>query len=133
MPRGLGSPRFRAALELIQGRGPAVFQARLAGGLELSVEEWRAARLWAASRQGSLRLYAPSLSRRDRDLAGVETVDSLGAAVRSWLEVRGERDLAVLPHGAAAVPRLAAAVSLPPAAPAAPAPAMVPRTERALP
>jgi lactate racemase len=101
---GFGSAEFRAAQQRLQSLGPDAFLQTLLAKAFADVDEWQTEMQLKSMRAGHVQLYTTGLDDEEKRLTGVETIDSVDAAVAAALARAGDRDLAVIPEGPYVVP-----------------------------
>jgi nickel-dependent lactate racemase len=101
---GIGSPEYREAQRRLLARGVDGFFADISRKSHADIDEWQTQMQLKPMRRGSVHLYTTGLLGADRELTGVNLVDSVSAAVlRSTQETRA-LDVAVIPEGPYVVP-----------------------------
>ena len=103
---GLGSAAYRAAQQRLRDEGAQRFLASLLAKPLADVDEWESEMQLKAQRAARVQLKS-ELAAQDRDLTGVECVDSVEHAVRRSVQASGDRAVAVIPEGPYVVPRFA--------------------------
>ena len=103
---GLGSPAYRAAQRRLRNDGAARFLACLRNKPRADVDEWESEMQLKAQRAARVQLVS-GLGARDRELTGVECVESVEHAVRRSVRASGEAAVAVIPEGPYVVPHVA--------------------------
>ena len=103
---GLGSPAYRAAQRRLRRDGPARFLASLQDKPRADVDEWETQMQLRAQHAARVQLVS-GLGAGDRQLTGVECVDSVEHAVRRSVRASGDDAVAVIPEGPYVVPLLA--------------------------
>jgi nickel-dependent lactate racemase len=101
---GFGSPEFRAAQQRMQTLGPDAFLQSLLAKNLADVDEWQTEMQLKSMRAGHVQLYTTGLDAEEMNLTGVETIDSVDAAIAAALERAGDPALAVIPEGPYVVP-----------------------------
>ena len=100
---GLGSDAYRDAQRRLIAGGPDAFLAALLAKRFADIDEWESEMQMKAQRAATVQLYC-GLSGPDRELAGVELIDSVEEAVRRSVAATGEPAVAVIPEGPYVVP-----------------------------
>jgi nickel-dependent lactate racemase len=101
---GIGSPEYRDAQRRLLERGVDGFFADISRKSHADIDEWQTQMQLKPMRRGAVHLYTTGLTGEDRDLTGVNLIDSVSAAVlRSTQEGRAT-DVAVIPEGPYVVP-----------------------------
>lgn len=105
---GIGSESFRESQRLLMREGPQAFMRRIEKKRLADIDEWETEMQLKATRATRVQLYSEGLRGGDRDLTGVEMVDSLQEAVDDSIARTNEPRVAVIPEGPYVVPRYAA-------------------------
>ncbi len=101
---GFGSSEFRAAQARLKALGPDAFLQSLLAKRLADVDEWQTEMQLKSLRAGRVQLYTTGLDDDERGLTGVETIDSVEAAVAAAIARAGDPSIAVLPEGPYVVP-----------------------------
>ena len=101
---GLGSDAFRDSQRRLIDEGADAFLASLLEKRFADIDEWESEMQTKAQRAARVRMMS-RLNARDRELTGVELIDSVEEAVRESVEVTGDHAVAVIPEGPYVVPR----------------------------
>jgi len=101
---GLGSDAFRDSQRRLIEQGADTFLATLLEKRFADIDEWESEMQTKAQRAARVRMKS-RLNDRDRELTGVEPIDSVEEAVRESVELTGDRAVAVIPEGPYVVPR----------------------------
>ena len=101
---GLGSDAFRASQQRLIDLGADAFLASLLQKRFADIDEWESEMQTKAQRTARVRMKS-RLNDRDRELTGVELIDSVEEAVRESVEITGDGAVAVIPEGPYVVPR----------------------------
>ncbi|MCE2426062.1 MAG: nickel-dependent lactate racemase [Pseudomonadales bacterium] len=101
---GLGSDAFRESQHRLIEEGSERFLASLLDKRLADIDEWESQMQTKAQRAARVRMMS-RLNDRDRELTGVESIDSVAEAVRESVELSGDRAVAVIPEGPYVVPR----------------------------
>lgn len=107
---GLGSNAYRAAQQRLRDEGAPRFLRSLLAKPMADVDEWESEMQLKAQRAARVQLVS-RLDAQDRDLTGVECVDSVEDAVRRNIQATGDNAVAVIPEGPYVVPTFAPAAS----------------------
>ena len=101
---GLGSDAFRDSQRRLIDQGAEAFLASLLEKRFADIDEWESEMQTKAQRAARVRMMS-RLNDRDRELTGVELINSVEEAVRESVEVTGDSAVAVIPEGPYVVPR----------------------------
>ncbi|MYJ74520.1 MAG: nickel-dependent lactate racemase [Gammaproteobacteria bacterium] len=101
---GLGSDAFRASQQRLIDLGSDAFLASLLQKRFADIDEWESEMQTRAQRVARVRMKS-RLNDRDRELTGVELIDSVEEAVRESVALTGDGAIAVIPEGPYVVPR----------------------------
>ena len=101
---GLGSDAFRDSQRRLIDQGADAFLASLLEKRFADIDEWESEMQTKAQRAARVCMMS-RLNDRDRELTGVELIDSVEEAVRESVEVTGDSAVAVIPEGPYVVPR----------------------------
>lgn len=101
---GLGSDAFRDSQRRLIDLGADAFLASLLEKRFADIDEWESEMQTKAQRAARVRMVS-RLNDRDRELTGIELIDSVEEAVRESVEVTGDSAVAVIPEGPYVVPR----------------------------
>ena len=101
---GLGSDAFRDSQRRLIDQGADAFLATLLEKRFADIDEWESEMQTKAQRAARVRMMS-RLNDRDRELTGVELINSVEEAVRESVEVTGDSAVAVIPEGPYVVPR----------------------------
>ncbi len=101
---GFGSVEFAAAQRRLVEQGPEAFLEGLLAKRLADVDEWQTEMQLKAMRLGEVKFFTPGLTADELLLTGVETVDSLEAAVAQAMARSGDPAVAVIPEGPYVVP-----------------------------
>jgi nickel-dependent lactate racemase len=104
---GFGSPEFRAAQGRLRSLGPDAFLQTLLAKSLADVDEWQTEMQLKSLRAGHVQLYTTGLDDEERSLTGVETIDSIDAALAAALARARDPAIAVVPEGPYVVPVVA--------------------------
>lgn len=105
---GLGSDSFRTSQRLLMQEGSRAFMRRIEKKRLADIDEWETEMQLKATRSTRVQLYSEGLRGEDRELTGVEMVDSLQDAVDASIGNAAEPSVAIIPEGPYVVPRYAA-------------------------
>ena len=101
---GFGSEEFRDAQARMVDLGPERFLATLKAKSFAEIDEWQTEMQLKPMRVGNIQLFTTGLTSAERQITGVEQVQSVDEAVRTSLERSGDASLAVIPEGLYVVP-----------------------------
>lgn len=101
---GIGSDEFRAAQERLVAHGSEGFLKQILAKQFADVDEWQTEMQLKPMRLANIHLYTDGLQDVDREVTGVNMIDSIEAAVRASIERSGDRAIAVIPEGPYVVP-----------------------------
>jgi lactate racemase len=101
---GIGSPEYREAQRRLLARGADGFFADISRKSHADIDEWQTQMQLKPMRRGSVHLYTTGLQGADRELTGVNLVDSVSAAVLRSTHETGAIEIAVIPEGPYVVP-----------------------------
>jgi nickel-dependent lactate racemase len=101
---GMGSQEFTAAQRRLVERGPDQFLEEIGTKRFADIDEWQTEMQLKPMRIGSIQLYSDGLGEAERELTGVEMIDSVAAAVAASVARSGDRRVAVIPEGPYVVP-----------------------------
>ena len=101
---GLGSDAFRDSQRRLIDQGADAFLASLLEKRFADIDEWESEMQTKAQRAARVRMVS-RLNDRDRELTGVDLIDSVEEAVRESVELAGDSAVAVIPEGPYVVPR----------------------------
>lgn len=104
---GLGSDSYRRSQRKLLEVGSDQFIRQVLDKQLADIDEWETEMQLKAQRVGSVKLKSDGLVDEDRELTGVEMIDSVEEGIEEALQRSGERTLAVIPEGPYVVPRLA--------------------------
>jgi nickel-dependent lactate racemase len=104
---GFGSRHFRAAQERLVQLGPDAFLQTLLAKRFADIDEWQTEMQLKSMRTGRVQLFTTGLDDDERALTGVESIDSVDAAVAQALVRASDPTLAVVPEGPYVVPVVA--------------------------
>ncbi len=105
---GIGSQSFRKSQQLLIEEGPNAFLRRIERKRLADIDEWETEMQLKATRATRVQLYSEGLRGADRELTGVEMVDSLQEAVDENISRTVDPSVAIIPEGPYVVPRYAA-------------------------
>ena len=108
---GLGSNAYRAAQQRLRDEGAPRFLRSLLAKPMADVDEWESEMQLKAQRAARVQLVS-GLNAQDRDLTGVECVDSVEDAVRRNIQATGDNAVAVIPEGPYVVPTFASTAAI---------------------
>ena len=105
---GIGSESFRKSQQLLMDEGPSTFMRRIENKRLADIDEWETEMQLKATRATRVKLFSEGLRGTDRELTGVEMVDSLQEAVDASISGSVDSSIAIIPEGPYVVPRYAA-------------------------
>jgi len=108
---GLGSPQYREAQRQLVAGGPEGFLAGILDKPLADIDAWQTQMLLKPMRLAGIHLYSQGLPPADRELTGVNVVDSIEGAVARSVEASGDPAVAVIPEGPYVVPTFTASAS----------------------
>jgi nickel-dependent lactate racemase len=100
---GLGSEEFHRAQQALVRLGAEGFLEECRTRPLADIDEWQTVKLTEALRHGAIHLYAPGLSRAERELTGIVCHESWEGALAA-VAGPGIREAAVIPEGPYALP-----------------------------
>ena len=106
---GLGSDAYRESQRRLIAEGSDRFLARILAKQFADIDEWQSEMQLKSQRVATVQLFSNGLAGVDRDLTGVELIDSLPAAIERSVANSGDRAIAVIPEGPYVVPQFKAA------------------------
>ncbi len=101
---GLGSEEFAAAQKRLVELGPEAFLDTLLTKTLADVDEWQTEMQLKPMRRGEVKFFTRGLNADELAITGVDTVDSLAAAVADAVARSGDPAVAVIPEGPYVVP-----------------------------
>jgi lactate racemase len=101
---GMGSRAYVDAQKRLVGLGAEGFLSDIGQKPFADVDEWQTQMQLKTARRARVHLFAPALDAQARALTGVETIESVEAAVRESVSRTGDRSVAVIPEGPYVVP-----------------------------
>jgi lactate racemase len=101
---GMGSPEYVEAQRRLLAHGPEGFLAAIEQKRFADIDEWQTEMQLKPMRRGRIGLYTGGLAGADRELTGVEMIDSLERAVAESVARSGDAHIAVIPEGPYVVP-----------------------------
>ena len=101
---GMGSPEFRDAQERLVRLGPDAFLAQLLGKRFADIDEWQTEMQLKPMRVGRIELFTTGLDAEERQLTGVDMIDSVDHALEASVARTGDAAVAVIPEGPYVVP-----------------------------
>jgi nickel-dependent lactate racemase len=104
---GIGSPEYREAQERLVRIGPDAFLKSLLAKDFADIDEWQTEMQLKSTRATRVQLYTTGLKGADRDITGVEMIDSVEEALAQALARSPGGGLAVIPEGPYVVPVVA--------------------------
>jgi lactate racemase len=104
---GIGSEEYRQAQERLIRVGPDAFLKSLLAKDFADIDEWQTEMQLKSTRATRVQLYTTGLEGADRDITGVEMIDSVEDALAQALARSPGGGLAVIPEGPYVVPVVA--------------------------
>ena len=104
---GFGSAEFRDAQRRLVDLGPDAFLHTLLAKRFADVDEWQTEMQLKSMRAGRVQLYTTGLDDGERNLTGVDMIESVDDALAAALARSGDRTFAVVPEGPYVVPVVA--------------------------
>ncbi len=104
---GFGSAEFRESQRRLNALGPDAFLQTLLAKNFADVDEWQTEMQLKSLRAGRVQLYTTGLNDEERRLTGVQTIDSVEAALVAAIADSGDPAVAVIPEGPYVVPVVA--------------------------
>jgi nickel-dependent lactate racemase len=101
---GIGSEEYRSAQERLVRVGPDAFLKSLLAKDFADIDEWQTEMQLKSTRATRVQLYTTGLKGADRDITGVEMIDSVEEALAQALARSPGGGLAVIPEGPYVVP-----------------------------
>jgi lactate racemase len=101
---GLGSKEYAESQRRFIEMGPEAFLAENGRKERAAVDEWETVMQVKAMKEGRIHLFSQGLSRKEKDLTGVEVIESLPEAVKNCLARKEDKHIAVIPEGPYAIP-----------------------------
>ena len=105
---GFGSHEFRAAQARLVESGPDAFLRSLQGKDLADIDEWQTEMQLKPMRVGRIRLYTTGLDAEERRITGVDSIESVEAAIAESVARSDDGAVAVIPEGPYVVPLAAA-------------------------
>jgi len=102
---GLGSEDYRRAQQRLMQLGADGFLKDIHSRDRAEIDEWQTQMQIRAMKTGAIHLFTQGLSTAEKDLTGVNCVDSLERAVIEWVGIIRDTNVAVIPEGPYLVPR----------------------------
>ncbi len=101
---GVGSDEYADAQRRLISQGPDGFYRSISGKRFADIDEWQTQMQLKPMRVGTVHLYSGGLGADQRNLTGVNIVDSVEATLRRCVERSGDHAVAVIPEGPYVVP-----------------------------
>ena len=101
---GMGSDAYVTAQKRLLELGPDAFMAELWPKTHAPVDEWQTEMQLKATQVGAVHLYTEGLPEADRDLTGVNIIDSVIDTLRASVERFDDARVGVIPEGPYLVP-----------------------------
>jgi lactate racemase len=101
---GLGSAEYADAQRRLIDLGAERFFADIQRKAFADIDEWQTQMQLKPMKAGTVHLYSDGLPQSDRDLTGVNLINSIEETVRRCVQKSGDRSIAVIPEGPYVVP-----------------------------
>ncbi len=101
---GVGSHEYIEAQRRLLGLGMNEFLNEISLQTHAEIDEWQTQMQTKPMKIGAIHLYTTGLNAEARNLAGVQLIDSLDAAVERSIAETGDTRVAVVPEGPYVVP-----------------------------
>lgn len=101
---GIGSAEFRNAQQRLLSLGPDAFLRSLLAKNFADIDEWQTEMQLKSMRVARVQLYTTGLKGADREVTGVEMIESVETALADALSRADDPDIAVIPEGPYVVP-----------------------------
>src|SRR5512133_1246047 len=101
---GIGSAEFRHAQQRLLSLGPDAFLRSLLAKNFADIDEWQTEMQLKSMRAARVQLYTTGLEGADREVTGVEMIESVETALADALSRADDLDIAVIPEGPYVVP-----------------------------
>lgn len=108
---GMGSAHFAEAQARLLDLGAPQFLEGLLNKTHASVDEWQTEMQLKPMRRGTVQLFSDGLKGADRDLTGVQMIDSIEHAIAESIAACGDAAVAFVPEGPYVVPFYRAAAA----------------------
>ncbi|OPY79792.1 MAG: hypothetical protein A4E65_01762 [Syntrophorhabdus sp. PtaU1.Bin153] len=102
---GIGSAEYGLCQKRLVEGGPGEFMREILRKRQADIDEWETEMLLKVARVGKIHLYSGCLCANDRNLTGVQNIESLGEAIRKSIAETGDTRVAVIPEGPYVIPR----------------------------
>ena len=101
---GLGSHEYRESQSRLLKLGGQGFLDRIRGMPLADVDGWQTHMLLRTLAVGNVSLYSQGLKGKDRELTGVQMVESMEDAIASSISQSGDKAVAIIPEGPYVIP-----------------------------
>ena len=106
---GIGSPEYATCQRRLIDVGPEAFMEQILPKTKADIDEWETEMQLKVAKVGKIHLYSGCLCDVDKQLTGVEHVDSLAEAIQQSVNEFRDKRVAVIPEGPYVIPRFSAA------------------------
>ena len=103
---GLGSDAYRESQTRMLQEGPDAFMKRIRLQQFAAIDEWECEMQLKATNHAVVKLFSEGLVGEDRDLTGVDMIDSVQDALDESISKSSQGSVAIIPEGPYVVPRL---------------------------
>ena len=103
---GLGSESFRTSQQRLLEEGSNGFLSRIRSQTLAEIDEWETEEQLRATNRAHVQLFSEGLQGDDRELTGVEMIESLQDAITQSVNLSKDKRVAVIPEGPYVVPSL---------------------------
>lgn len=101
---GIGSSEYAQAQRRLLDLGPDGFFRDISRKSHADIDEWQTQMQLKPMRVAGIHLYSTGLQGADRDLTGVQMIDSLAGTIEQCARASGDPYVAVIPEGPYVVP-----------------------------
>jgi len=105
---GLGSDAYRESQRRLLAEGAVDFLKRIHAKRMADIDEWETQMQLKSQHAANVKLFSSGLAGTDRELTGVDLIDSIEDAVAESMRASGDNAVAVIPEGPYIVPQLSA-------------------------
>ena len=102
---GLGSDAYRQSQRNLLQEGPDKFLGRILNKKMADIDEWETEMQLKSQRIATIKLFSGGLQGKDRELTGVELIDSIEKAALESVIQSKSKAVAVIPEGPYVVPQ----------------------------
>ena len=102
---GLGSDAYRQSQRNLLQEGPDIFLGRILNKKMADIDEWETEMQLKSQRIATIKLFSGGLQGKDRELTGVELIDSIEKAALESVIQSKSKAVAVIPEGPYVVPQ----------------------------